>query len=257
MSTHYPAQLEVLYTPAEYAGLPARDLSDTICVVFDVFRATSTIVAALAAGARAVIPVAEIPEAVALGRERPDALLAGEREGHRIRAALSGGVDFHLGNSPREYTPERVGGRTIVLSTTNGSRALRACAGAAELLAGAFPNLAATARHLRTRAPRRLLLVCSGTGERAAYEDIRGAGALAALVWPADDSAAADSARLARAVYERHQHDLASAVSQSSNGRRLLGVPELRDDVPWCLQRDRFDFVVGHQNGELRPLPKD
>ncbi len=250
-----PVQLEVLFTPADFASLPGRDLRQTVCVVFDVFRATTTIVTALGNGAAAVIPVAEISEALELRRQRPELLLAGERDGWRIGAALTGGVEFDLGNSPREFRPERIAGRTIVVTTTNGSRALRACAGAGELLAAAFPNLAATAAHLRARTPEKIILVCSGTLERAAYEDVLGAGALAALIWPSDDSRAADSARMARNIFERHQSDLVAAVVNSSNGRRLLGVPELRDDVACCLERDRFDFVVASVNGELRRLP--
>src|SRR5450631_4116363 len=110
-----PTTLEVLFTPAEFAALSDRDLSQTICVVFDVFRATSTIVTALANGAAAVIPVAEIADAVAIRRRRPEVLLAGEREGLRIRADLSGGIDFDLGNSPREFTAALIRDKTIVL----------------------------------------------------------------------------------------------------------------------------------------------
>src|SRR5271165_6662862 len=128
--------LEVLFAPAEFAALRERDLTGTVCVVFDVLRATSSIVTALANGAAAVIPAAGIPEALALRRERADLLLAGEREGVRIRAHLTGGVEFDFGNSPREFTREKVAGRSIVITTTNGSRALRACAGAKAALAG-------------------------------------------------------------------------------------------------------------------------
>ena len=115
-------EVEVLFTPAEFRVLPDCDLSGTTCVVFDVLRATSTIVTALAAGAAGVLPVEEISEALAW-RRRPDVLLAGERGGQRISAALTGGVEFDLGNSPREFTPERVAGKLIVSTTTNVTRA--------------------------------------------------------------------------------------------------------------------------------------
>ena len=117
-----------------------------MCVVFDVLRATSTFVTALHNGAKAIVPVSEISEALAFRRKQPDVLLGGERDGVRIRAAQTGGIDFDLGNSPREYTPEKVRGRTIVSTTTNGTRALRACAGAKTVLAASFLNLTATAR---------------------------------------------------------------------------------------------------------------
>src|SRR3954452_13425496 len=99
MNTHRPA-LEVLFTPAELASLRQRDLGNAACVVFDVFRATSTIVTALAQGADAVIPVAEITDALALRLKNPELLLAGERDGLRIRANLTGSLDFDFGNSP-------------------------------------------------------------------------------------------------------------------------------------------------------------
>ena len=154
-----PTTLEVLFTPAEYEALSERDLSQTVCVVFDVFRATSTIVTALANGAAAIIPVAEIPDALALRRQNPEILLAGEREGLRIHKGLTGGIDFDLGNSPREFIPDRVRGKSIALSTTNGSRALRACAQAKEVLVGSFLNLAATVAHIRRHRAANLLLV--------------------------------------------------------------------------------------------------
>lgn len=247
--------IEVLFAPAEFAALPHRDLSQTVCVVFDIFRATSTIVTALANGAAAVIPVAEIPEALALRRERPEVLLAGERDGLRIRADLTGGLDFDLGNSPREFMTDRIHGKTIVLSTTNGSRALRACAQAREVIIGSFLNLRATSEYLRVTTPANLLLVCSGTVNQTSYEDVLGAGAMASLLWAQySDGDVADSATIALQVYDQHHHDLLNAAKHCRNGRRLLSMPDLRDDVPWCLQRDRFQMIAGSKNGLIIKL---
>jgi 2-phosphosulfolactate phosphatase len=245
------SSVEVLFTPAEFAALSGRDLSKTACVVFDVLRATSTIVAALANGARAVIPVAEIAEALELHSKTPNALLAGERDGVRIRANLTDGIDFDLGNSPREFVPAVVDGKRIILSTTNGSRALRACARGGLVLAAAFLNLSATAAFLRSRPAEHTVLICSGTGEEASYEDVLAAGALAGLIWPNADRALADSANMARQIYELNQHDLLGAIRQSRNGRRLLGMPEFRDDVAWCLRRDAFPLVARMENGKV------
>src|SRR5947208_3022666 len=128
--------LEVLFAPAEFAALTRRDLSQTVCVVFDILRATSTMMTALDQGAARIIPVAEIDEALALRQRDPSVLLAGERNGLRIRSEQTGGTDFDLGNSPREFTAVIVKGKTIVISTTNGTRALRACAAAQRILIG-------------------------------------------------------------------------------------------------------------------------
>lgn len=250
--------VDVIFTPAEYAGLGQRDLRRTVCVVLDVLRATSSIVTALAHGAAAVLPVVDIPEALAVRRARPEVLLAGERDGVRIRAAVSGGVEFDLGNSPREFTAERVQGRTLVMTTTNGTRALRACAGAGCVLAGAFLNRAALVRRLVQIRPARLLLVGSGTGEEAALEDTLAAGALVdALEGLFPTGRISDAALIAQHLYRRLADDLPSALAQSRNGRRLLAHPELRADVAFCAACDRFDLVPELAAGELRVKPTD
>lgn len=238
-------KLEVLFAPAEFTALQGRDLSGTVCVVFDVLRATSTMVTALANGAAAVIPVEEIPEALAIRQRDPEVLLAGERNGVRIEANLTGSGAFDLGNSPREFTAERVKGRRIVTTTTNGTRALRACLPARTMLAGSFLNLGATAAWIEQEHPAELLVVCSGTHEEAAYEDALGAGALCDLIWSKYSAGAvSDSAQMAHKLYRWEQDDLWEAVAGSRNGRRLLGLPELRDDVAFCLRRDAFGIVA-------------
>jgi 2-phosphosulfolactate phosphatase len=245
--------LEVLFAPAEFAALDRRDLSGTVCVVFDVLRATSTMVTALANGASAIVPVAEIPEALALHACDPKVLLAGERNGWRIGAELTGGVDFDLGNSPREFTRERINRKRIAMSTTNGTRALRACAPARRVLLGSFLNLSATAKLIKSLSPAQLLVVCSGTVDQCAYEDVLGAGALCDRVWDLYDSGAiADSAKLARRVFHVERHDLFAAVGQSRNASRLLSQPELAEDVGFCLQQDCFDLAAVLDQEEVR-----
>jgi 2-phosphosulfolactate phosphatase len=237
--------LEVLFSPAEFAALAQRNLSRTVCVVFDVLRATSTMVTALGNGAAALIPVEEIAEALAIRRQRPEVLLAGERDGVRIRAELTGSIDFDFGNSPREFAEDKVRGRTIIMTTTNGTRALRACARAQAVLLGSFLNLQATAEAVKQTPPEHLLLVCSGTLAQAAYEDVLGAGALCELLWPVyGDGTVADSAQMARALFALERNDLAAALARSRNGLRLLARPELREDVPFCLQRDSVKLVA-------------
>jgi 2-phosphosulfolactate phosphatase len=243
--------LEVLSTPAEFTALAKRDLSDTICVVFDVLRATSSMVAALTNGAAAIIPIEEIPDALARRQKNPDVLLAGERNGLRILAELTGGVDFDLGNSPREFNRERVAGKTIVMTTTNGTRALRACAHAHMVLAASFLNLTATAAFIQARLPRNVLLIGAGTINEAAYEDVLGAGAMCSLLEQEFSSEQiADSAHVAREIFQFAKPNPFDAVQRSRNGRRLLAIPDLREDVRFCLQQDISD-VVAVMNGGL------
>jgi 2-phosphosulfolactate phosphatase len=255
-------KIETILTPAELPALARRDLRDTTCVVFDVLRATSTFVTALHNGAKAVIPVSEISEAIAIRKRQPDVLLGGERDGVRIRAAQTGGVDFDLGNSPREYTPEKVRGRTVVSTTTNGTRALRAGAGAQTVLAASFLNLTATAQFIQRLRPAEVLLVCAGTRENIATEDVLAAGALGEIL----DAPLApfgrgegvrlnDSAETARNAWRKAKSNLLEVVSEAENARRLLAIPELRDDVAFCLQRDVFNLVaVLGRDGAIRIL---
>jgi 2-phosphosulfolactate phosphatase len=257
------AQLEVILTPAELPALAKRDLRDTVCVVFDVLRATSTFVTALHHGAKAIVPVAEIAEALAIKKKQPDVLLGGERDGVKIRAKQTGGVDFDLGNSPREYTPEKVRGKTIVSTTTNGTRALRACVGAKTILAASFLNLTATAEFIRQLQPAQIVLICAGTRENMADEDVLAAGALCEIInAPLTPSLSplgrgegvrrtgegflqmTESTEIARRAYAQAKSDLAGAVRLAENARRLLAIPELRDDVAFCLQHDVYPLIA-------------
>jgi 2-phosphosulfolactate phosphatase len=243
--------IEVILTPAELPALADRDLRETVCVVFDILRATSTFVTALKNGAVAIVPVSEISKALEMGNKQAGVLLGGERNGVKIRTAEG---EFDFGNSPREYTPDAVKGKTIVSTTTNGTRALRACAGAKMVLAGAFLNLSATANILQEKKFEQVLLACAGTGERAALEDILAAGALVEILSDGGIATLTDSAQVAVAVYARAKGDLAKAVGQSENARRLLAIPELRDDVAFCLQRDVVDFAAALEGEAIRRL---
>ncbi len=268
-------KIETILTPAELPALAQHDLRVTACVVFDVLRATSTFVTALHHGAKAIIPVSEIAEALEI-KKAEAILLGGERNGVRISAD---GINFDLGNSPREYTPEKVRGKTIVSTTTNGTRALRACANAQTILAASFLNLTATAEFLRREHFENILLVCAGTGENTALEDVLGAGALCELITvgravPCPSPSAnqdvrihhdgahglmrptlTDSAQIVLRTYLAAKSDVAAAVNSSENARRLLAIPELRDDVAFCLQRDIFPLVAKMEaDGTIRRL---
>jgi len=233
--------VEVLFSPAEYQARREFGFAGSVCVVFDVLRATSVMVTGLAHGAAGFVPVAEIAEAIQSRTRYPEALLAGERNGLRITAALSGGVEFDLGNSPREYRTPRVRGRTIISTTTNGTRALRACAAAPTVAISSFLNLEATAQWLKRLSPPRITLICAGTAESTALEDVLCAGALTERL---PGAALADSATLARSAYRESSENLLAAIAASQNARRLLENEELKADVEFCLQRDLHNFVA-------------
>lgn len=248
--------IDVLFTPAEFETLRMRNLSETTCVVFDILRATSSMVTALANGAEAIVPVCEIEEALEVKRKDPMVLLAGERDGLRIQSSLTGSIDFDLGNSPREFTKEKVAGKKIVMTTTNGTRALRSCAHAPSVLISSFLNVTATARFLEQEDPRlQLVVICSGTFEQTAFEDVLGAGALCEQLY-SDNLVYSDSVFMAVNLFIEARENLNHAMSVSRNGRRLLSRSELRDDVAYCGQRDIYDFVAEMgKDGAVRKLP--
>lgn len=226
---------EVILTPAEIDLLPGRDLSGATCVVFDILRATSTIVTALENGAARVFPALSIEEAREMQQTwLPGALLGGERRGVRIDG-------FQLGNSPREYTREAVAGCDLITTTTNGTVALRACASAGALYAGALLNLHALGSHLLAHPPEHLLLVCAGSGRAFSLEDALGAGALLEII--ADPAAGRDAGDALRAIVERYRPEPAAALRESYNGRALAGIG-LGADVEWCARTSCFEGLA-------------
>lgn len=241
--------LPELVEPAELAGHR--------CVVIDVLRATTTMVTALAAGARAVVPCLTVEDACrrASSFAAGTVVLGGERGGLPIEG-------FDLGNSPAEYTPETVGGKTVVLTTTNGTRAVAHCRHAAEILIGAFLNLSAVCAHLMRQEGTPgddVDVVCAGTNLHVTWDDVLVAGALVARLagdggWQLDDQAAiARDAWLAlsSAADGPHLTDrLVAAMSESRGGRNLIQIG-MQDDIRLAAAIDaeslvpRFDPASG------------
>lgn len=240
------ARIDALLSPSDIERRRKSGFAGTTCVVFDVLRATSVMVAGLASGAAGYVPVEEIGDALKLFRQQPEYLLAGERGGLKITAEQGGGIDFHLGNSPREHSTPIVNGKTIVTTTTNGTRALRSCLGADQVLVASLLNLSATAQWLLEKKCPDITLVCAGTGEALALEDALAAGALCSVIQKEIRSCAlSDSACVALAAFSESEKYLRQAIAQSSNGRRMMGISELRDDVEFCSRLDSIPLVVG------------
>jgi len=209
-------------------------LAGGTAVVIDVLRATSVAAVALAAGAAALVPTAEPPEAFALrdrlGAAGKSALLCGERGGVRIPG-------FDLGNSPLEYVPAAVGGRVLVQCSTNGTGAMIRCAGAGRILLASLGNTGAVVRALRETGDT-VHLVCSGKEGRPAAEDL----AVAGLLVEALGAAATGAAGAARSAWAACRPDPAAFLAGTEHGRYLASVG-FADDLPACAARDALSLV--------------
>jgi len=233
-------KLDAALTPADIGRLPDRNLRKTTCVVFDVLRATSSMITALANGAAEIFPVKTIEEARALREKMPDALLGGERHGERIEG-------FDLGNNPFEYVA--LAGKKIISTTTNGTIALRACERAGRVLVGALLNLGALRDELTRSRPAEVLLVCAGTFETFALEDAIAAGLLAAEF---HDAECTDAAVAAIATAKRFASPLDGLLA-ARNGR-ALAARGWNDQIEWCSQVSRFDAIGAMDGGIIRSL---
>ena len=166
-------RIDVVFDPGV---IGAADMQGRTVVVIDVLRASTTIAVALHHGARAVLPAGSTEEALRIAQnlERDDVVLAGERKSQRIPG-------FALGNSPSECTPEAVQGKTVVLTTSNGSPALIAAQAAREVIVGAAVNFGAVVERCRSQLDQHgdLLILCAGQERRFALEDAFAAGRLA------------------------------------------------------------------------------
>jgi 2-phosphosulfolactate phosphatase len=218
-------------------------------VVVDVLRATTTIAAALANGAAGVIAVAEPEDAIALGNRlgRERVLFCGERNAVRIEG-------FDLDNSPASFTPQAVDGKTLVMTTTNGTRALRAVATAASVRTAALVNRLAVADAL-AHEDGDVTIVCAGDGNGFALEDALGAGALVdALLAQIADVELRDGARAAALLYRSVASRLPDAVA-SADHAQSLAEKGFAADVALCAALDTLNVVPLLRDGILVATP--
>jgi 2-phosphosulfolactate phosphatase len=232
--------LDVALTLEEARGIP---LGDVTAVVIDVVRASTTIVAALAGGARAVVPVGSPDDARARGLAWPDGpvLVGGERGG-------SPPPGFDCGNSPAEYTPARVAGRTVVFTTTNGTRALLAVGNARRIAVAGFVNAAAVTRWVDAERGD-VLLVCAGERGRFCLEDAVCAGLLATRL-ERHCGILSDAARAARTLWHRYADDLEAMLAEAAWAQALVAQGR-GGDLPLCVALDAYDVVPVARDGAL------
>jgi 2-phosphosulfolactate phosphatase len=226
----------VCLTPAL---LPLFNVEDYIVVIIDIFRATSSICYGIENGAEAIIPVSQVEECSAYREKGLDYLLAAERDGKVVD-----GFDF--GNSPFSYTAEKVAGKTIVLTTTNGTHALHLSRSAKKIVIGSFLNLTALSNWLKTQ-NENILLVCAGWKNNFNLEDTLFAGAVVDQLkdsgFELDDAAIA-----ANDLFQIGKADINQYLKKTSHGERLkkLGIEK---DIEFCLQID-IATAIPILNGE-------
>jgi 2-phosphosulfolactate phosphatase len=216
-------RVDVVFTPDEAGAAPTG-------VVIDVIRATSTVCQALASGYARVLCVAEVDEALAVRETLSEGVLGGERKAVRIPG-------FELGNSPREYAEPRA--ETLVLSTTNGTRAVVAAAQRCDrVVIASLLNLAAVVETVRSHGED-VLVVCAGVQGTLALDDAFVAGRIVELLeWERTDAAEA-AARLATTW-----SDAEEAFRASKSGRNLMeNAPDLEEDIPFCARESVLDVV--------------
>jgi 2-phosphosulfolactate phosphatase len=245
-------RLDVVYTPA---GITAADVQGRTAFVIDVLRATTSMCAALSHGAKALIPAASTEEALRLAQTigSDDVLLAGERNCMRIPG-------FQLGNSPLEMTEAAVRGKTLVVTTTNGTRALLACHGAAAVYGACAANLSAAAEKAREtiESDGDLLVVCAGRDGAFSLDDAYCAGRLlaAALSRPRSRRGLNDAAIASLDLVRRYGDGWERPLTRSRAGRELMRLG-FRADVLDAARVDAYP-VLAHfheRRMTLAPVP--
>jgi len=233
-----------LHTSLSPALLNLYDVSNSIVVIIDVLRATSTIATALYNGARSVIPVDSITSCMEIGRQ-VDGITAGERDGQ-----IAEGLEY--GNSPFEYPREFIEGKTLVLTTTNGTRLLHIALekGAKEILTGSFPNLSAVCGHLMEK-KQNVILGCAAWKDRVNLEDMLFAGAVISAIGQ-HFSINCDSSHIAETMYEIAKDDLFAFMkkNEASHYHRLMNFG-LEKDIRYCLTSDGANVLPVYREGML------
>lgn len=232
-----------LHTSLSPALLHLYDLNNSVVVIIDVFRATSTIASALYNGARCVIPVDSVPKAIEISRNI-DGIAAGERDGK-----IAEGLQY--GNSPLEYGRDFIENKTLVLTTTNGTRLLHMALerGADTIVSGSFPNLSAVADYL-VKEKKNVVLGCAGWKDRFNLEDTLFAGALINRI-KKDFTIHCDSSLMAELMYTKHKNDLMGFAPKLTHYHRLVERFGLIEDIQFCLTPDIANVLPVYREGKL------
>jgi 2-phosphosulfolactate phosphatase len=222
-------------------------LSDRVVVVIDVLRATSTMVQAMAHGASEIIPVATVEEAFQMAKVFPrnSIILCGERESKKIQG-------FDLGNAPKEYVTEKVKGKKIILTTTNGTKAFHLVSAGKEILVGSLFNIGAVAKRC-LELDRDLLIFPSGDEGNFSLEDTVCGGMLIQLITEKGKNPFVlnDASQCAQILYQRFEANVIEAFHLSHHGKELIN-RGFKEDLAYCARIDITDIVPEFKDGVIR-----
>ncbi|MGE5587619.1 MAG: 2-phosphosulfolactate phosphatase [Clostridia bacterium] len=233
--------IDVALVPQE---IEARSLSGITAVVIDVLRASTTIACAISNGCDEVIPTISVEEAVEISRAyaRGDYLLCGERRGEKIEG-------FDLGNSPLEYTEDRVARKKIIMTTTNGTCAIRAARAADEVIVGSCWNLSAACDRAVSTG-KDILIACAGEGKRFTLEDAVCAGMMCERIASLIEVDESDGCIAARRLYAAFRDNIEAAIAGSEHARYLARIG-FGNDVAVAAQVDKVSVVPVLHGGHI------
>lgn len=224
-------KVDVCFSPALYPYYSEND-NQKIVVVVDIFRATTTMCAALNNGAKCIIPVASIEEAKEY--KTKGYLVGAERNVKRCDFA-----DF--GNSPFDYTKEAVQGKDVVFTTTNGTQAIEKARNAESLVIGAFSNISAIAEFCSSR-QKDVIVLCAGWNNRFNIEDSLFGGALSALLAQKGYQTSSDATLVAMSMWAEAKDNVPDYINKTEHIKRLEA-NNLQDSVDYCLSENIINKV--------------
>jgi 2-phosphosulfolactate phosphatase len=232
-----------LHTVISPKLLEIYDINNSVVVIIDVFRATSTIATALYNGAEKIIPVDDVQKCIAIGNATPNSITAGERDGKVIEG-------LQYGNSPAEYPRSFIEGKTLVLTTTNGTKLLHMALknGASEVVTGSFPNLDAVCNFL-IQQNKNVYLGCSAWKDRVNLEDTLFAGAVIEKV-KEHFTIHCDSSLMAEQMYQLHKNDMFSFARLTTHWHRLSKFG-LEKDLEYCVTPNAANVLPLYKDGSL------
>ena len=237
-------RLPTLSTCLSPALLHLYDVSSSIVIIIDILRATSTIATALYNGAKSVIHVDSVAECIKLGKQM-DVITAGERDGK-----IAEGLKY--GNTPFQYKPDFIKGKTVVLTTTNGTRLLHMALsdGAPAIITGSFCNLSSVCDYL-AKQNKNVILACAAWKDRINIEDTLFAGAVISRI-KNNFQQNCDASQIAESLYNEAKKNLFDFLKEknASHYQRLMGFG-LENDIRYCLTIDNANALILYESGRL------